>query len=371
MKVSPRIVEVLVEEMRKLQLVEVKGVTGLDYSFALTKEGRNVAAERSELCHYAGPTPVSLDEYTRAVRTQRAQVQVDRTVLRAALSDLVVSDSLLDQLGPALISQRSIFLYGPTGNGKTSYSERLTRIYRDSVVVPYALEIDGQIVTIYDPVVHRRLPVEKDAPLDPRWVVCRRPCLIAGGELVSSSLDLRFDTSSGTYVAPVQMKANNGIFVIDDFGRQAMSPRELLNRLMSPLDRRVDYLSLSYGMKFEIPFELLVVFSTNLNPSDLAEEAFLRRVPNKVYVGDVDEQSFDLIFEREAKQQEIPCDPGIAQHLRALCKRQGGGALRACYPRDICRVLHWIGEYEARPVKASNAELERAVELYFAHNTRS
>ncbi|HEY1215592.1 MAG TPA: hypothetical protein VGE93_18325 [Bryobacteraceae bacterium] len=217
---------------------------------------------------------------------------------------------------------------------------------------------------------HRRLPVEKDAVLDPRWVVCRRPCLIAGGELVSSSLDLRFDSSSGTYVAPVQMKANNGIFVIDDFGRQAMSPRELLNRWMSPLDRRVDYLSLSYGTKFEIPFELLVVFSTNLNPSDLADEAFLRRIPNKVYVGDVDDDSFDVIFERETRQQKIPCDPDSAEYLRALCKRHGGDSLRACYPGDICRILHWISEYEKRPVEAAKADFERAVNLYFAQNSR-
>jgi hypothetical protein len=368
MKVSPRIIEVLVEQMRKLQLIEVKGVTGLDYSFALTKEGRNLAAERSEVCRYAGPTPVSLDDYSRAVRAQRAQVKVDRTRLRAALSDLVVSDSLLDQLGPALVSQQSMFLYGPTGNGKTSYSERLTRIYKDSVVIPYAVEIDSQIISIYDPVVHRSLPVEKDAALDPRWVVCRRPCLIAGGELVSNSLDLRFDNSSGTYVAPVQMKANNGIFVIDDFGRQAMSPRELLNRWMAPLDRRVDYLSLSYGTKFEIPFELLVVFSTNLNPSDLADEAFLRRIPNKVYVGDVDDHSFDLIFERETRQQEIPCDLDSAECLRALCKRHGSDLLRACYPADICRILHWISEYEGRSVTATKAEFERAVALYFAQN---
>ncbi|HSU32661.1 MAG TPA: hypothetical protein VLJ11_15625 [Bryobacteraceae bacterium] len=369
MKVSPRIVEALVEQMRKLQLIEVKGVTGLDYSFTLTREGRNLAAERSEMCRYAGPTPVSLDEYSRAVRAQRAQVKVDRTRLRAALSDLVVSDSLLDQLGPALVSQRSMFLYGPTGNGKTSYSERLTRIYEDSVAIPYAVEIDGQIISIYDPVVHRSLPVEKDAALDPRWVVCRRPCLIAGGELASSSLDLRFDNSSGTYVAPVQMKANNGIFVIDDFGRQAMLPRELLNRWMVPLDRRADYLSLSYGTKFEIPFELLVVFSTNLNPSDLADEAFLRRIPNKVYVGDVDDLTFDRIFERESSRQKIPCDPDGAEHLRQLCKRHGGDSLRACYPGDICRILHWISEYEERPVHATKGEFERAVELYFAQNT--
>jgi len=166
------------------------------------------------------------------------------------------------------------------------------------------------------------------------------------------------------------MKANNGVFVVDDFGRQAMSPRELLNRWMSPLDRRVDYLSLAYGTKFEIPFELLVVFSTNLDPSDLADEALLRRIPNKVYVGDVDDHTFDLIFERESRQQSIPFHPDNAELLRALCKQNANDSLRACYPGDICRILHWISEYEAQPIKATKAEFERAVKLYFAQSPR-
>jgi hypothetical protein len=368
MKVSSSIVQVLFEQMRKQQLIEVKGTTGLDYSFELTGAGRALAAERSEVSRYAGPAPVSLEDYFHGVRAQVAEAKVNRTELRAAFSDLVVSDSLLDQLGPALVSQRSLFLYGPTGNGKTSYSERLTRIYQDAIVVPYAIEIDGQVITVYAPVVHRRIPIE-NSTLDPRWVVCERPCVTAGGELVLSLLDLRFDASSGTYAAPLQVKANNGVFVIDDFGRQAISPRELLNRWMAPLDRRVDYLSLSYGMKFEVPFEQLVVFSTNLSPADLADEAFLRRIPNKVYVGNVDDRTFDIVFEREATRQEIPSRADTAEQLRRLCKLHGGGALRACYPGDICRILHWISEYEERPIQATTAEFERAVTLYFVQDS--
>jgi hypothetical protein len=365
MKISPSIIHTLFEQMRKQQLVEVKGLEGQNYSFDLTTAGRNLAAERSQMCNYAGPAPVSLDEYSCAVKAQTAQLKVNRSGLRRAFADLVVADSLLDQLGPALVSQQSLFLYGPTGNGKTSYSERLLRVYEDSVVVPYAVEVDGQIIAVYDPVVHRKVPSENRG-LDPRWVVCRRPFITAGGELVASLLDLQFDNSSGTYLAHLQMKANNGILIIDDFGRQAMSPRELLNRWILPLDRRVDYLSLSYGMKFEIPFELLVVFSTNLEPVDLVDEAFLRRIPNKVYVGDVEDQIFDLIFERETAQQNIAGDPGSAEELRRLCKLHAGGGLRACYPGDICRILLWISEYEERPVNMTKTELERAVELYFA-----
>jgi predicted ATPase with chaperone activity len=367
MKLSAPIIQLLFEEMRKQQLVQVKGMTGLDYSFELTELGRRFAAENTEISRYAGPAPVSLHEYFSAVRAQAAEVKVNRTVLRAALADLIVPDSLLDQLGPALVSQQSLFLYGPTGNGKTSYSERLTRIYQDSIVMPYALEVDGQIITVYDPVIHQRVMID-NPDLDSRWVVCRRPCITAGGELAASMLDLHFDETSGTYVAPLQVKANNGIFVIDDFGRQAISPRELLNRWIAPLDRRVDYLNLSYGTKFEIPFELLVVFSTNLNPADLADEAFLRRIPNKVYVGDVDDQTFDIIFEREARKQEIAYNADTVETLRWLCKLHAGDYLRACYPGDICRILHWIAEYEGRPVEVTKTELERAVMLYFARS---
>lgn len=364
-KVSPSIIQVVFEQMRKQVIIEAKGLTGLDYSFGLTEAGRTLAAERSELCTYAGPAPVSLEEYSYAMRAQAAKVKLNRAGLRSAFADLVVPDSLLDQLGPALVSQRSLFLYGPTGNGKTTYSERLSRVYQDSIVLPYAVEVDTQIISVYDPVVHSRLPAH-ETDLDPRWVVCRRPCITAGGELTGSSLDLRFDHTSGTYVAPLQMRANDGIMVIDDFGRQMMSPRELLNRWILPLDRRIDYLSLSYGLKFAIPFELLVVFATNLNPTDLIDEAFLRRIPNKVYVGNIDDEMFKVIFQREAARQNIPYETGSLEHLRRLCKLRSKDRLRACYPVDICRILLWISEYEERPVSADKAQLERAVELYFA-----
>src|SRR5437763_2010449 len=184
-KVSSPVVHNLFEQMLKQNLLEVKGTAGLDYSFTLTDAGRKLAAERSEHTTYTGPAPVSLDDYAHAVRTQVAKISINRTGLRNALSDLVVPESLLDQLGPALISQRSLFLYGPSGTGKTSYSERLTRIHQDSVVIAYSVEIDGQIMTVYDPAVHERLPFD-DPNLDPRWVVCRRPCITAGGELVSN-----------------------------------------------------------------------------------------------------------------------------------------------------------------------------------------
>jgi len=227
------------------------------------------------------------------------------------------------------------------------------------------VEVDGQIISLYDPVVHQPLDVE-DHDVDPRWVLCRRPCIVVGGELIPSMLELRLDESSGIYAAPLQMKANNGILIIDDFGRQLMSPRDLLNRWIVPLDRRVDYLMLRYGVKFQIPFELMVVFSTNLEPSDLADEAFLRRIHNKIFVDAVDDKAFDQIFHRVVGAFNIPCEPDSAEYLRKLCLREGRTELRACYPADICNILTSIGKYEGRPPYMSKSELERAAALYFA-----
>jgi predicted ATPase with chaperone activity len=274
---------------------------------------------------------------------------------------------MLDQMGPAIISQTSIFVYGPTGNGKTSLAERMLRVYQDAVMIPYAVEVDNQIISVYDPVVHH--PIDhSDEDVDPRWILCKRPCIVVGGELIPSMLELRLDESSGIYAAPLQMKANNGILLIDDFGRQLMSPRDLLNRWIVPLDRRVDYLTLRYGVKFQIPFELMVVFSTNLEPADLADEAFLRRIHNKIYVEAVDAGSFDQIFGRVVQARNIQAENDSAEYLRKLCLREGRTELRACYPSDICNILLAIGRYEGRPPQMTKPDLERATALYFARS---
>jgi hypothetical protein len=365
LRLSVPILSQVFTHMRNQQMVEVKGMTGNDYQFTLSGAGKVLAGERFQISQYAGAAPVSLKDYHEATQAQTARVNIDRKSLRAAFSDLIVSDRLLDQLGPALISQNSIFIYGPTGNGKTSLAERMLRVYSDTILLPYAVEVDGQIVSLYDPVVHHRLEVD-DPDVDPRWVTCRRPCIVVGGELIPSMLELRLDESSGIYAAPLQMKANNGIFIIDDFGRQLMSPRDLLNRWIVPLDRRVDYLMLRYGVKFQIPFELMVVFSTNLEPSDLADEAFLRRIHNKVFVEAVEAPAFDQIFDRVVAKNNIPAESDSSEYLRKLVLREGRTELRACYPGDICTILASIGKYEGRPARMTKAELERATALYFA-----
>ena len=366
-RIALPIVDLVFKHMRQQQLVEIKGMSGNDYQFVLSAAGKQLAGERFQVSQYAGACPVSLNEYHAATKAQSARISVDRRLLRQAFSDLVVSDKMLDQMGPAIISQTSIFVYGPTGNGKTSLAERMLRVYQDAVMIPYAVEVDNQIISVYDPVVHH--PVDHDdADVDPRWILCKRPCIVVGGELIPSMLELRLDESSGIYAAPLQMKANNGILLIDDFGRQLMSPRDLLNRWIVPLDRRVDYLTLRYGIKFQIPFELMVVFSTNLEPSDLADEAFLRRIHNKIYVEEVDAGAFDQIFTRVVASRNIQAETDSAEYLRKLCLREGRTELRACYPADICNILLAIGRYEGRPPQMTKPELERAAALYFARS---
>lgn len=365
LKLSFPVLETLFHQFRQQQLLDVKGMLGNDYSFTLTTAGRALATARNEVCQYAGPAPVSIQQYHQVVNSQAAHVKLSRESLRRAFRDLVLPDTLLDQLGPALIGHQSLFLYGGTGNGKTSIAERILRIFHDTIVVPYAVAVDGHIITLFDPVVHRLAP-GGDEMLDPRWVVCERPCITVGGELSASMLELRLDDSTRVFISPCQMKANNGILIIDDFGRQMLSPRDLLNRWIVPLDRRVDYLTLASGMKFQVPFELMVVFSTNLNPHDLADEAFLRRIQTKVLVDNVSAELFDQIFQRVVETHGASSEPGCAEYLRERCMAAGSTCLRACYPLDIYRLIEAISEYEGRPVWLTRADIDRAVGLYFA-----
>ena len=363
-KLSFPLLHTLFQSMRQQQLFEITGMDGNDYMFTLSGIGREQAAKRFLICHYIGPAPVSVSAYTAAVRSQNIRPMINRALLRTALSDLVVTDRFLDELGPAVISQTSIFLYGPTGNGKTSVVSRLSRLYQDTIVIPYAVEVDGQVVVLYDPAVHEKAE-DPVSGLDPRWVVCRRPCVIVGGELDPKMLELQLEEGTKVYSAPVQMRANNGMLVIDDFGRQIVSPMYLLNRWIVPLDRHVDYLTLRYGLKFQVPFELTVVFATNLDPSDLADEAFLRRIPNKILVDAVDGDVFDRIFARRLKEKRLACGPDVSPFFRNLCMEMGG-ELRACQPADILNILVSISEFEGREPMVTPQNLSRAAGLYFA-----
>lgn len=366
LRLSFPVVHAIFQRLRQQHIFEVTGMSGNNYNFCLTSVGRELAERRLKVSQYCGPAPVSLQSYTTAVMAQVPKITLTHDLLKKALCDLVVTEDFLDQLGPAIYSQSSLFLYGPTGNGKTSIAVRLQKVYGDRIFIPYAVEFDGQIIVLYDPAVHGRIDNgNAKGNGDPRWVLCERPCLVVGGELDLSMLELQLDANSGVYAAPVQMKANNGILVIDDFGRQIISPRNLLNRWIVPLDRRVDYLALSYGMKFEVPFSMMVVFATNLDPRELADEAFLRRIRNKVFIGACEADIFDNIFLRLVADRKLKSETGSAEHLRTLCRQAGSGELRACYPLDILDIIAAIKAYEQRPVEITKADLDRAAAMYF------
>ena len=359
--------EQLFRRLNEHQYLEVRRMSGEDYVFSLSPSGRKLAAERAQASRYMGPAPVSLRAWSAIVRDQVARIDVTRERLRRAFHDIIVDDRLLDALGPALISQNAIFLHGASGTGKSTVAERLVRVFEDAIVVPWAIEVEGQIVSVADLAVHERVDFEEidlRRDVDPRWMICRRPFLSVGGELVTGMLDLSHDEVHGCFTAPLQMKANNGILLIDDFGRQMSSPRDLLNRWIVPLDRRVDFLTLGSGGKFDIPFELQVVFSTNLEPRELADEAFLRRIPNKILLEAVGPEPFDRIFRMTASAAGLSLEPGSEQVLRELCLRHSPD-LRPCFPRDICNAIRAITIYEHRPPVITRLDLQRAVAGYF------
>ncbi len=361
-----KVIDVIFEELRAKKYADVQGLVGNDYIFSLTAFGREQANERFTRSKYASVAPVSLTSYTKVVAAQRPRPHVRRSDVREAFSDLVVYDQLIDQIGPSFTAQESLFLYGPSGTGKTSIGERLIRLYHDGVLVPRAVEVDSQIITVFDPLVHHPLDPQPQG-LDPRWVACYRPIVTVGGELELDMLQLSYDRNTGIYTSPLQMRANNGILFIDDFGRQIASPRALLNRWIVPLDRRVDYLALEYGQKFVIPFELMVVFSTNLDPADLQEDAFFRRIQNKIYVGPVTDEQFDIIVTRVTQRYEIRTSAGASAYLRDVCRAKSSeGALLACYPNDFCRLAKAICHYAERETVLDEQTINEAAGLYFA-----
>jgi predicted ATPase with chaperone activity len=358
------VTEMLITQMRDNKLIEFGGMVGRDYVITLTDAGRSLATERMQACGYSGTAPIPLAQYSAVVRAQQPQLRVNREHMQKAFSDLVVDAHLLDELGPAMMSRGAIFLYGPPGTGKTSLAERMINVYGDVVVIPRAVEVDGQVITVFDPTVH--VPVEvQPVDLDRRWVLCRRPCVVGGGELTTQMLDLGFDAKSGVYLAPLQMKANNGMLVVDDFGRQAMTPAQLLNRWIIPLDRRIDYLSLNTGVKFEIPFNVKVVFSTNLEPSSLGDEAFFRRIQSKVFIGPIADEVFDEILRRVSSAHGIRCTEDDAAYLRKLARERGDGDLRPYVPIMVCEILDAISAYDGTPAAFDRRSLDRVAEVYF------
>jgi predicted ATPase with chaperone activity len=366
-RLSFEVANELFTRLRAELLCQVTGMTANVPEIAITSQGRTRALELLSQSQYAGAAPVSLAGYVAQVRKQSVRnVQVHAADVERAFAHLVIDGKTLWQLGTALNSGSSVFLYGPPGVGKTAIAETFSRVMaEDDIWVPYAVEVDSQIITVYDPVIHKRSAKPVIADQDERWVRCCRPAVLVGGELTVEMLDLQFNPGTKFYVAPAQMKANNGVLIIDDFGRQRVRPEELLNRWVVPLDRGIDFLTLVGGRKIEIPFEMLVVFASNMDPAELVDPAFLRRIQTKIKIGEVADEPFCEIFRRVAASQGMVCAPAILNDLIDLIRNTLHHELRACYPRDLVNQVCWAARYENRkPVLDRNALL-KAVEAYF------
>jgi energy-coupling factor transporter ATP-binding protein EcfA2 len=272
----------------------------------------------------------------------------------------------LRQFGTALNSGSSIFIYGPPGVGKTTIAETLSRVVADDAVwIPYAVEVDGEIITVYDPAIHKRVSELEPEISDERWVLCERPAVIAGGELTVEMLDLQFNPVTKFYVAPIQMKANNGVLIIDDFGRQRLRPEELLNRWVVPLDRRIDFLTFAGGKKLEIPFEMLVVFASNMDPAELVDACFLRRIQTKIKIGAISDDQFCEIFRRVAEENQVGFDAGVPGALIDFIRGTLKQELRQCFPRDIVNQVLWAARYEGKKAHLDYPAMAQAVAAYF------
>src|SRR5580693_3697031 len=360
------VIEEIFSFFRKEQLCEVKGMVAGSHRIVATAQGKVRASELLSRNQYAGPAPVSLMDYGTRVRMQSVQqTQEQRADLVRAFHPLILDEDLIYRLGTAVVSGTSIFLHGPAGTGKTSIASSLPAVYGDLVWIPYAVEVDGQIITVYDPGVHRQSEEEVPEDSDKRWVLCHRPRVIAGGELAPEMLDLQYNQASRYYTGPLQMKANNGVLIMDDFGRQRMRPEELFNRWMTPLDRRVDFLTLPGGKKFEVPFDLFVVFATNLDPSELVDEAFLRRIPNKIRIDYASAEQFVEIFRRECATRLLDCDPGVPERLVKFITQGMKMPLSQCYARDLINQIFWAAAYLGVEPRLTRNTLEQACRNYF------
>jgi predicted ATPase with chaperone activity len=319
-----------------------------------------------DLCRYAGPAPVSLQEYGERVRQQTVKSATGgEEALRDALSHLVVNEVVLRRLGPAMISGQAIFIYGPSGNGKTSIAEAVGRALPQNIYIPYAVTVAGQIVSVFDPVCHVAVAEPGDPKeCDPRWILVKRPVVNTGGELCLNMLDLKYSQSSKYYEASLQMKANNGLFILDDFGRQQVDPISILNRWLVPLERQVDHMTLQSGSKFVIPFDVLVIFSTDLDPKQLLHEAFLRRLRYKIRIDRPTQEEYLEIFKNACKANGMEFNPEVYSYLEEQWYAQGIPR-NACHPRDIIDLIVTQSRYYARTPGLTLESITAACSEYF------
>ena len=373
------VLESSLELLRRERHCEISAGTMVGASsfvYRLTDAGRGRAGVYLDDNRYVGPLPVPLEQYQAYMRHLREGAAPTRDAMRNAFSHLVLSSRILDQLGPAIAAWHSLFLYGPPGNGKTVVSQAIRNVLQGHLAIPHALSIDGHIVRVFDPVNHEPVDgqggtgshLELVNPTDRRWITCRRPLVTVGGELTLDALDLSYSAVNGFYRAPVQAIANGGVLVIDDFGRQHITPRDLLNRWIVPLESRVDFLTLQTGQKFELPFKVFVVFATNLKPGDLVDEAFLRRLRYKILAESPSVEEFVQIFANYCRDKQVPCPTAVIERLVEDELRRRGVPLRGCYPRDLIEHALALGEYLGRPRELTSDLLSDACALYFVQD---
>jgi hypothetical protein len=376
------VLDALIQHARVEKLVEVRGASGAGnagYRYALTDLGRDRAGQFFEISRYVGAAPVPLVQYNAYVRAcMAARPYVDRERLATGFKDLIVNDAMFERLGPAVNSGKSLFLYGAPGNGKTVVAEGIGRALGDAMHIPCALDVDGQVITMFDPVNHVSLStgpavesVIASNAHDRRWEKIRRPVVVVGGELTLEMLDLAFNPIARFYEAPIQLKANGGVFVVDDFGRQRIPPRDLLNRWIVPLESRVDFLTLHTGRKFETPFNVLIVFATNLKPESLADEAFLRRIPYKILAKNPTLDEYCRIFEMNCRKRGLAFDPVMVEYLDRKYYGPRKLQMRACHPRDLVEQVVDMCRYQNRPPALSRDLLDAACHSYFLEETES
>jgi len=367
--------------LQQRRFIEVRGTTGpnrASYLLDLAGDGRDRAKEALEASQYVGAAPVPLSQYTAWIEAQSIQnAHVTQESLKAGFSHLVLNHSLFDILGPAVNSSKSIFLYGHPGNGKTAIAEAISRLLGGVLYLPFAVDVDGQIMLVHDPVHHEDVESEGDAvgrdslwlrsgpSYDRRYARIKRPVVLTGGELTLDQLDLRYDQFTKLYQAPFQVKANGGVLIVDDFGRQRVPPRDLLNRWIVPLEKRIDYLTLHTGGKFPVPFDCLLIFATNLDPAELVEEAFLRRIHYKIPVVDPTREQYEEIFRRCCEGAGLAYSQETVAYVFEEFYDKKGIPPRGCHPRDLIAHVGDISKYWEVPPQLTKDLIDRACRSYF------
>ncbi len=363
------IIEGIIERLRKMKLVDIRGSshTGIGRSgmiIAMTDAGHKVCEHSMDRDQYVGPAPVPFSYYCQAVAAQTIRGNsLQKADIEPHFTDLVLRDEVYGAIGPAMNSGKALFFYGPPGNGKTAICQRMTNCFGGDVFVPHAIIVDDFVIKVFDETIHK--PVEHSGPLDERWVRCERPMVIVGGELTLDDLNLSYSEQVKYYEAPVQMKANCGMLLVDDFGRQTISPKALLNRWIVPLESEIDFLGMHTGKKLQIPFDVFVVFSTNLDPADLVDGAFLRRVRYKLEVSRPDESLYKEIFQAECKKQRVLWDEAKVDYLISKHYKKFNRPFNCCEPRDLLAQVQDLCAYQGIEAQMTENILDQVAANYF------